>query len=674
MKVTLDRLKLSYFKGIKSLETKFNLGENFVYGANEAGKTTLFDAVWFLFFGKDSTGKADFSIKTYDKDNKVIEKVNHDVEGFFDIDGSKRDFKRSYQEQWKKSSNTLTGHTTEYHVDGFPKSTKTDYDREVSQYFTEETFKLLTNPFYFNSLKMEEKRKILLSLVPEISDNDVFSILAKAHPKSKHLEKLKKIFEVQRNLADIKLKISRDKRKVKEDKEGIQPRIDEVLRGTPEEQDWEALEEIVAGKRKEIESIDTQIHDASEKARKQNQVKIDLENQIFELEQKVSKFEREAKAKADEKNEEQEAEPKRLKEQIRELETKLSKVRTELSEIDGRISNGKRVIEEQKETIQRLEKEKEGLVAKFYEVRDKAFQVDGDCPYCGTVLSEVASFKENQETKFVEQKQKDIDAIQDQGLKVADKIKEAQQYLGKLEIRLNDLNSEKNTQDGALLSLISEIDLLKETLNTPREGVLYTYKDFLNDQYEPVKNTLAKLADKKAEFTTNDDQHDLISQKREITSQLEKIQGELSNKAQIEKANIRVEELKEQEKNLAIQLADIEGLDNMVFEYSKAKMEMVTETINKKFEIVHFKMFEMQMNGELKEVCDCIKDGVPFSDLNNAGKVQAGLDVIRTFNREYDLYLPVFVDNRESVTEIPKMETQVINLVVSPEDKKLRFK
>ena len=67
MQLILKHLNLSYFKGAKSLSISFEPNENFVYGRNEAGKTTLFDAVWFLFFGKDSTGRQDFSIKTFDK-------------------------------------------------------------------------------------------------------------------------------------------------------------------------------------------------------------------------------------------------------------------------------------------------------------------------------------------------------------------------------------------------------------------------------------------------------------------------------------------------------------------------------------------------------------------------------------------------------------------------------
>ena len=108
MQLTLKQLNRSYFKEAKSLSIDFKDGENFVYGRNEAGKTTLFDALWFLFFGKDSTGRQDFSIKTFDRDNRVIEKVDHEVEGIFEINGIEKTFKRIYKEQWSKSTNTLT--------------------------------------------------------------------------------------------------------------------------------------------------------------------------------------------------------------------------------------------------------------------------------------------------------------------------------------------------------------------------------------------------------------------------------------------------------------------------------------------------------------------------------------------------------------------------------------
>jgi exonuclease SbcC len=63
---------------------------------------------------------------------------------------------------------------------------------------------------------------------------------------------------------------------------------------------------------------------------------------------------------------------------------------------------------------------------------------------------------------------------------------------------------------------------------------------------------------------------------------------------------------------------------------------------------------------------------VPFSELNTAGKIWAGIDIINAMSSHYNVSAPIFLDNRESVTAIPDTDAQIINLIVSPADKKLR--
>jgi hypothetical protein len=52
--------------------------------------------------------------------------------------------------------------------------------------------------------------------------------------------------------------------------------------------------------------------------------------------------------------------------------------------------------------------------------------------------------------------------------------------------------------------------------------------------------------------------------------------------------------------------------------------------------------------------------------------VQVGLDIIRTLQEHYQFRPPVWIDNRESIVELPKLDCQVISLIVSEKDKTLR--
>jgi hypothetical protein len=83
-------------------------------------------------------------------------------------------------------------------------------------------------------------------------------------------------------------------------------------------------------------------------------------------------------------------------------------------------------------------------------------------------------------------------------------------------------------------------------------------------------------------------------------------------------------------------------------------------------------MFELQINGGEIECCDALIDGVPFSDANTASKINAGLDIINTLCEFYQVTAPIFIDNRESIVNVIDIQSQIINLIVSEGDKKLR--
>ena len=91
------------------------------------------------------------------------------------------------------------------------------------------------------------------------------------------------------------------------------------------------------------------------------------------------------------------------------------------------------------------------------------------------------------------------------------------------------------------------------------------------------------------------------------------------------------------------------------------------------FEIVSFKLFAEQINGGLKETCECTVNGVPLSSLNNGHRIVAGLDIIHSLSNLYGVSCPIFVDNAESINDfnVPEMDAQMIYLTVT-DDKELK--
>ena len=105
--------------------------------------------------------------------------------------------------------------------------------------------------------------------------------------------------------------------------------------------------------------------------------------------------------------------------------------------------------------------------------------------------------------------------------------------------------------------------------------------------------------------------------------------------------------------------------------FIKTKVEMLDERINSKFRIAEFRLFETQVNGGVSECCSVFYDGV--ERMSNSQEIKVGLDIIRTLSEHYGTTTPIFVDNCESVTELPSMDGQIIRLIVSTDDKKLRI-
>ena len=91
------------------------------------------------------------------------------------------------------------------------------------------------------------------------------------------------------------------------------------------------------------------------------------------------------------------------------------------------------------------------------------------------------------------------------------------------------------------------------------------------------------------------------------------------------------------------------------------------------FHLVHWKLFDEQINGGVVDCCEATVNGVPYNDgLNDGAKVNAGLDVISALSAHYGVSVPLFIDNAERVTRLVDIDTQVIRLVVSAQDKELR--
>ena len=76
-------------------------------------------------------------------------------------------------------------------------------------------------------------------------------------------------------------------------------------------------------------------------------------------------------------------------------------------------------------------------------------------------------------------------------------------------------------------------------------------------------------------------------------------------------------------------------------------------------------MFKRLLNGNLEPICECTMHGTPYQDLSNSEKIQAGIDIINAICEDQQTWVPLFVDNAESINDVPPTDSQQILLIVS---------
>ena len=150
-------------------------------------------------------------------------------------------------------------------------------------------------------------------------------------------------------------------------------------------------------------------------------------------------------------------------------------------------------------------------------------------------------------------------------------------------------------------------------------------------------------------------------------------QDAIASKVQLRK-NIedRIAELENERHAKAAYIEHIDCMLDLCEQFIQEKVERVSAAVNGKFRLVTFRLFTEAINGSLQDCCDPVVCGVPYADLNSAMQINAGLDCIKTLSEFYNVHVPLFVDNAESVTNLYNMDTQVIRLVVSENDTELR--
>ena len=647
--IFLQKLILKNFKGIKSKTIDFRSHETNVFGANGTGKTTLFDAFTWVLFGKDSHDRKDFNVKTILENGKTIEKTEHCVIACLSVDGEEVVLTRIYKENWVKKRGEidaeLKGHETEFYVNDVPKKSG-EYSAFINEIVNENYFKFITNPKYFTAQNWKVQRDILFEIAGTISDaeiangNEAFAkLLADLNGKS---------------VEDYKLQINAQKKKLKDDLQAFPIRIDEAEKGKPEAEDWTSIENESLKISNQIDEIDTMMENSTKSLQAINEKNRAIQSEINELTNK------QAQLVAD-KNAENQKIDYQNKSEKREIEFKIYTAKREVSNYQKSIEN----LEKNKETFASQLK---ALGAEFDEVNASTYVSSSDGLTCPVWQIKCADSKS---LEFHQNNQKKAEETFN-----ADKVE-----------KLNNINKKGVSLKAELAGIDGEISKYRADINKKEaeikelEQKLAIYPsdnaklvEVSGESIAEWKELQRKIEAKKGELvpeTPSTDNSELKAKKYDLQQLLVALHQKLAKKDQIEAAEKRIAELNAEMSKVSQLISNLEKDEFVIDEFTKAKISESEARINQRFTYVQFKLFDNQLNGAVVPTCEALINGVPYSDANTASQINAGLDIINVLSKFYGVSAPVFIDNRESVSEILPTETQIVNLIVSNQHKKL---
>ena len=671
MNIILKRLELENFKGVRHLVVDVDEKETFILAANGKGKTSVVDANLWLLFDKDSTDRTTFEVKTLDEFNRPLHRLEHSVTATYEINGRQIVIRKVYKEKWttKRGSPTpeLTGHVKEYYWDGVP-CNETEYKAKISNLINETQFKLISNLAYFNTvLKWEDRRALLLQLGGGMSDLDYAKELNTEGQYQHIVDELSS----NKTLEEYRKKLLNDKKTIREKAEGLPYRINEAKRAIPEDADYEVLQLQHDELKQNLVSVEEMLQSKSAAERQRQEQITELVKKQGDITRKISerKFQLENNV-IDEKRKRENV--------IIETRRKISQTENDRDILRRDVKSSEERIGRIKIQLDSLNQDRTKCVEDWGKTSAMEFVFDINqcvCPTCSQQLpAENIEAKEAElRNNFNKAKAEKLDSINKKGFAIKEQIDSAQKDIAAAEATLSNLKSKIDSFESELNLLNKDLANLEQDNQRKTSEAMKSLEDAIQadaeiktlaDELEAINEELAAPHDRQ-------DDSELMSRKKDIQSKIDELLVHISKREIKDKALARIAELEADESKYAQEVANIEKLEFSLIEFDREKMNLLEKKINGRFGLVTFKLFEEQLNGGLKPTCVTLINGVPFPDANTASKVNASIDIINVFSEHFGIKAPVFIDNRESVTDLIDNDLQIINLVVSPRHKTL---
>lgn len=642
----LLRLTLDNFKGTKHFSLDLPEGcSAAVYGENGTGKTTLADAWCWLLFGVDSKGQSDSKNGGFQVSTKGTSGLDYSVSAVIEVDGHTHTLRRVYREEFsRKNGESEKGQAknhTDYYLDDTPLKTKKQYDAFIDTLFpSREIGRALTIPSYFpRELEPGSRRELLLKLFsPEITEDSVMD----RHPELARLRTYKgyKTVEQYRDWAKAQ------RTAVNKELDSIPGRIDEANLAKREEiptpEDDAVFQRLQAEKAKLAMKIS---------AIRSGSAQMDAIRRKSETEALLSERRAAYMGKFLHANDALNADAQAL--------------RKEISDKERAVFLLKRKKEERILFMEGIRKEIDHLGEKWQEWQGKRFDESSTvCPTCGQSLPP-EQIQEARE-KFNLTRSETIRQIEEQGTQLRERLKRDSAAVKEEQKTITAAEQE-------LAELQEKLDKLAAAIVTPPP--FEETEDFrkLTKEIEGLRQEEAIL-----KVSAEKQIAPLLEKEETIQQRLDELARKRLNVEMNRQQEQRIRDLLAKQKELNLQLTTLDDGLTLADQFIRLRAMDLEEDINSHFEVVRWKLFDMQVNGGVKTCCEAMADNdngifVEYgSNLNDGRRIQAGVDIINAITKATGVTAPIWIDGAGELTKKLNTQSQCVRLYASKADKALR--
>lgn len=642
----LLRLTLDNFKGTKHFSLDLPEGcSAAVYGENGTGKTTLADAWCWLLFGVDSKGQSDSKNGGFQVSTKGTSGLDYSVSAVIEVDGRTHTLRRVYREEFsRKNGESEKGQAknhTDYYLDDTPLKTKKQYDAFIDTLFpSREIGRALTIPSYFpRELEPGSRRELLLKLFsPEITEDSVMD----RHPELARLRTYKgyKTVEQYRDWAKAQ------RTAVNKELDSIPGRIDEANLAKREEvptpEDDAVFQRLQVEKAKLVMKIS---------AIRSGSAQMDAIQRKSETEALLSERRAAYMGKFLHANDALNADAQAL--------------RKEISDKERAVFLLKRKKEERILFMEGIRKEIDHLGEEWQEWQGKRFDESSTvCPTCGQPLPP-EQMQEARE-KFNLTRSETIRQIEEQGTQLRERLKRDSAAVKEEQKTITAAEQE-------LAELQEKLDKLAAAIVTPPP--FEETEDFrkLTKEIEGLRQEEAIL-----KVSAEKQLAPLLEKEEAIQQRLDELARKRLNVEMNRQQEQRIRDLLAKQKELNLQLTTLDDGLTLADQFIRLRAMDLEEDINSHFEVVRWKLFDMQVNGGVKTCCEAMADNdngifVEYgSNLNDGRRIQAGVDIINAITKATGVTAPIWIDGAGELTKKLNTQSQCVRLYASEADKVLR--